>query len=455
MTPTSTSTLHPTQDSTFTPTATPTLTPEWTETLPEVPVPEGPDMPFDLDSGSPHGGFRAFTDSCAGCHRSHTNPGPHLQVAWPEEQTCFTCHSVEGAASMDVETAFTSQPNTGTAYYSHPVELTSGVHELSALETSSSYFGIENRHVECVDCHDPHDSGNEEYVPPALQDQVRGAAGVVPLYNGQGAPGDFAWLGRAQYEYQLCFKCHSSYVSQPAYPPAGWDGYDVVMDGLAKLTNAEPEQVLDSRDMALEFNPDNTSFHPVMAAGKNPNIPSDSFVPGWSTDSLVYCSDCHNNPNAVVQGSGPHGSRLHILNEQTGYITVNTGVPLEYSGQEVCFNCHRSETYVRSPSPDDNTNFRRSNRNLHQTHSEDGSCYMCHDSHGSEQLHLINLDASIDNVQEDQLNFYGGYDGQPTNSQTFWQISPDGSEKTCFISCHNHNHTMPGKKYPNYSMDTP
>jgi len=398
MTPTSTSMLLPTQDSTFTPTATPTLTPEWTETLPEVPVPKGPDTPFDLDSGSPHGGFRAFTDSCAGCHRSHTNPGPHLQVAWPEEQTCFTCHSVEGVASMDVETAFTSQPNTGTAYYSHPVELTSGVHELSALETSSSYFGIENRHVECVDCHDPHDSGNEEYVPPALQDQVRGAAGVYPLYNGQGAPGDFAWLGRAQYEYQLCFKCHSSYVSQPAYPPAGWDGYDVVMDGLAKLTNAEPEQVLDSRDMALEFNPDNTSFHPVMAEGKNPNIPSDSFVPGWSTDSLVYCSDCHNNPNAAVQGSGPHGSRLHILNEQTGYITVNTGEPLEYSGQEVCFNCHSLETYVRSPSPDNNTNFRRSNRNLHQNHSDDGSCYTCHDSHGSEQLHLINLDASIDNV---------------------------------------------------------
>jgi len=85
----------------------------------------------------------------------------------------------------------------------------------------------------------------------------------------------------------------------------------------------------------------------------------------------------------------------------------------------------------------------------------DASCYMCHDSHGSEQLHLINLDASISNIQEDQLVFYGGYDGQPTNSQTFWQISPDGDEKTCFISCHGHTHTAPGQRYPNYTDDLP
>jgi len=447
--PTSSSTAMLTQA----PTVTATASPQATEPPPEAPTPEGPVTPLDLESGSPHGGFSAFTDSCAGCHRSHTNPAPHLQAAWPEEQICYICHSLDGFANSDVQAAFTSQQNSATAYYSHPVELAAGIHILSALENAPSFFSAENRHVECLDCHDPHDAGDRESAAPILQEQVRRASGIAPLYNGSGAPSDFVWLQPAQYEYQLCFKCHSSFVSLPTYPPAGWDGMNTITDGLAKLTNVEPEQILDNRDLALEFNPNNTSYHPVMALGKNSSIPSESFVQGWSVSSLVYCSDCHSNPYAASQGSGPHGPMLHLLNERTSYITVNAGSTPLYTGQEVCFNCHRFENYVNGSSRETDTNFRRSNRNLHQAHSDEASCYMCHDSHGSEQLHLINLDASINNSQEDQLIFHVGYDGQPTNSQTFWQISPDGTEKTCFISCHNHDHTRPGQKYPNFSLD--
>jgi formate-dependent nitrite reductase cytochrome c552 subunit len=372
-----------------------------------------------------------------------------------EEETCYTCHSSLGIAETDVQAAFSSSQNSEGAFYSHPVAFTTGIHESSELETSSEDFSGDYRHVECVDCHNPHNATNLETDPPQLQSQVNGASGVEPRYSGPGAPLDFDWLDTAEFEYQLCFKCHSSFITLPTYVPAGWNGDEVIFDGLAKLTNSESQQVPDNRDMALEFNPFNASFHPVMALGRNLNIPADSFEEGWSAGSMVYCSDCHNNPAAEEQGSGPHGSRLHILNELSSYITVNNGTRMAYTGEEVCFACHRFETYVDSHSADQNTNFRRSNRNLHHTHSEDASCYVCHDSHGSEQLHLINLDASINNDQTDALVFYAGYDGQPTNSQTFWQISPDGVEKTCFISCHQHRHTSPGHSYTNYSLDPP
>jgi hypothetical protein len=70
---------------------------------------------------------------------------------------------------------------------------------------------------------------------------------------------------------------------------------------------------------------------------------------------------------------------------------------------------------------------------------------MCHDTHGSEQLHLLNLDTSIEGSSA--THFLPGYDGAPTNSQTFWQISPDGSEKTCWLVCHGHDHSS--SSYPN------
>jgi len=432
-------------------TQTPVLTSPPEETLP----PEYPRDPAESTGLSPHGYFTALTDSCAGCHRSHTSAGSYLLSSSLEEETCYTCHSSLGIAETDVQAAFSTEQNASGAYYNHPVDFTSGVHESSELETSSEDFSGDYRHVECVDCHDPHNANNLETDPPQLQTQVNGASGVEPQYSGPGAPLDFDWLDSAEFEYQLCFKCHSSFVTLPTYIPAGWNGDEVIIGGLAKLTNSESQQVPDNRDMAIEFNPANASFHPVMALGRNLNIPTDSFEEGWSAGSRVYCSDCHNNPAAEEQGSGPHGSSLHIFNERSSYVTVNSGTRMEYTGQEVCFSCHRYQTYVDSSSPDQNTNFRRSNRNLHQTHSEDASCYFCHDSHGSEQLHLINLDASINDVQVDALVFYTGYDGQPTNSQTFWQISPDGGEKTCFISCHQHRHTSPGHSYTNYSLDPP
>ena len=187
----------------------------------------------------------------------------------------------------------------------------------------------------------------------------------------------------------------------------------------------------------------------MVAQGRNQNIPAASFVAGWSQTSMVYCTDCHSNPNATVEGDGPHGSpSLHLLNGLSDYQTASPDNPPAppYTGQEVCFNCHRYEVYVTGTDPASNTNFRRNTRNLHQRHADNGSCFLFHDSHGSEQLHLINFDTSVVDAQTFFLN---GYDGQPTDSQSFWQISPGGTDKTCWLVCHNRDHSR--RQYPNIS----
>ena len=149
--------------------------------------------------------------------------------------------------------------------------------------------------------------------------------------------------------------------------------------------------------------------------------------------------------------SPSHAGQLHILKETSLYVTVNFGGHSRLTGAEVCFNCHRPETYLTGNDPVEYTNFRRDTTNLHSDHANDASCYQCHDTHGSEQYHLLNLDTSLNDQNPRLLVLLPGYDQQPTNSQSFWQISPDRSTKTCFIECHNQDHTRPGWTYPNYT----
>jgi len=413
----------------------PTPTPVPTIPTPTLPPPGPTSTPV---AGDPHVDYTATTASCAGCHRAHTSPGLELRQQWPEEDVCFQCH-VAGGTGTNVSPAFTLYMNTATRYFKHGVAATQGVHRVG--ESGGLAFGGTNRHVECEDCHEPHEATRGGSSAPAIHREMNEVSGVMPVWSGPGAPTSFIWLDQAEREHQVCFKCHSSYTTLPTYAPDGWDGSQYIADGLRKLTNTDPNQVPDSRDMAQEFNPYNTSFHPVVAPGKNPNIPDTAFVNGWTASSMVYCTDCHFNPNSATEGAGPHGSPLlHILGSNgapgTNYITVRTPsspgftIPTEW----VCFRCHNYDTYVSGA--DNSTEFRQGNRNLHRVHArEDASCYTCHDTHGSEQAHLINFDASWTD-QNGGIVFYNG-----TNSQTAW------TGYSCQIECHGTNHMRGGFQY--------
>ncbi len=401
-----------------------------------------------LDPVGPHGGYGALTDQCTVCHRGHTSQGRDLTQFWPEEALCFSCHSAGGSAETDLLTLFQSVQNTTTAFFGHPVTEISGAHD-TPLEVVEE--DLSDRHAECADCHNPHQISSQDAAAPALSGMLAGVAGVEPVFDGPGSPTGYTWLSTAYNEYQVCFRCHSTFTVLPSYIPDGWSGNQIVSDGLAKLTNTEAEQVPDSRNLAREFNPAQASYHPVLAQGRNQAISPYSFVGDWSVGSYTYCSDCHATQMASDQSAGPHAGQLHILKESSPYVTVNDSGGSRLNGNEVCFNCHRAETYLNAADPIEYTNFRRNNRNLHQDHASKASCYQCHDTHGSEQRHLLNLDTRLNDQNPRLLQLAEGYDGQPTNSQTFWQISPDGTTKTCFIYCHNRNHTQPGMGYPNFA----
>ncbi len=261
------------------------------------------------------------------------------------------------------------------------------------------------------------------------------ASGVDPVWTAVGAPASYTWLPRAEREYQVCFKCHSSFTSLPNYVADGWNGANYVANGLYKLELSTTTQAPDYRDLAVEFNPNNASFHPVVAQGRNQSIPAGSFVNGWSQTSMVYCSDCHSNANAATQGLGPHGSPLlHLLDGQNNYSTVDAN-QIPASG-ELCFKCHSYSVYVNN-GPATNTLFRDGNNNLHDLHvrGERAPCYVCHDTHGSEQLHLINFNTQVVTIT-----------GINRNSQNAWEINPTTNERTCYLSCHNEGHGA-GKSY--------
>jgi|GEM_PF-2975613 len=415
------------------PTPTPTSTPIFVST-PTLPAERAiTATPLAVE---PHNSFlSANVDTCAACHRSHTAQSASLRNNTGEEQVCFTCHT-SGGSGTNVQLAFTSFNNTSTSYYKHPVSSSLNIHQ--AGETLSVNFGGNLRHIECEDCHNPHSTARTDpsasVIVPAIQQEMYESSGVDPIWTAVGAPSSYTWLDKAEREYQVCLKCHSSYATLPTYSPDGYgwasgsDLPDIAPNGLGKLTSTNPVQILDNRDMAAMFNPYLLSYHPVASMGRNQNIPAGSFVTGWSKTSMVYCTDCHQNSTSSIYGEGPHGSgNLHILAGSSDYITIDNSAlanPIHDTG-EVCFNCHQFGTYVNGTNSPSTTNFRDVNKNLHMEH-DFTACYTCHNSHGSEQSRLINFDTQIVAISA------------PLNSQTAWGFA--GGVGSCTLACHGMDH---------------
>jgi predicted CXXCH cytochrome family protein len=431
-----------------TPVGTPTSGDTGVDAFAPVPTPTAPaPVPTSVPStDNPHVDYNATTASCAACHRGHTAADTTLRREVPEEETCFACHTSSGSGT-DVEAAFT-QTNTATRIFQHDIYATNGVHTL--FESAGINFGGTNRHIECEDCHEPHEATRGTTNAPFLQREMNEVSGVDPVWAAEGVPASYTWLNDAEREYQVCFKCHSGFTTLPTYAPEGWQitdstgGGQYISDGLNKLTSTNAEQINDSRDLAEEFNPYNASFHPVVVQGRNTAIPAGAFVSGWSTTSMVYCSDCHANADPSSGGDGPHGSTLlHLLDGDSNYQTVvdPTGATYAPQNDELCFKCHTYEAYAISSTVGITlTNFSDGFRgNLHGFHvGGEGNfatpCYSCHDTHGSEQEHLLNFDTRIANPNGNNI-----YD-----SQTAWTWN--GTRGTCFVLCHTAGHGV-GRSY--------
>jgi predicted CXXCH cytochrome family protein len=307
---------------------------------------------------------------CLNCHEPHgltdaSGPIPSLGMI-REEGLCYTCHSGQPAL-VNVKSDFLKP-------FRHPVAEYSGRHAGASESAPSSFASspVDNRHAECEDCHNSHLARTDPATPPdptALPRSVLGVSRVAVQNGSAGASPSYTFipgsdtLSNSPAEYQLCFKCHSSWTVQPS----------------------------GQTDMAREFNPNNPSYHPVEAMGRNPGINPLSFAMGSGPGSMIRCGDCHGSDFGSPRGE--HGSIYRYILKKS--YTASSASRMTTS-DELCFTCHSYDTYANSMAPAMTRGYSRFNApgatKGHAEHVGDLQvpCYACHVTHGSaDQKYLL------------------------------------------------------------------
>ncbi|HEU4723933.1 MAG TPA: cytochrome c3 family protein, partial [Candidatus Eisenbacteria bacterium] len=307
---------------------------------------------------------------CLNCHDPHGQNDAQGEIAGlglaREESLCLTCH--DGSPAQTDIASELLRP------YRHPTSSLNGLHA-GPTESMPTDFGaapLNRRHAECEDCHNPHLAYHDPSGPPLdsnLSKRNLGVSRVRVLNGGAGAPPAFTFVAAADTlspalaEYELCFKCHSSWTSQPT----------------------------GQSDLALLLNPANPSYHPVEAPGANPSIRLGAFTPGWNAGSTTRCGSCHGSDAGATEG--PHGSSYRYILRQP-----YTASPFERSMQpdESCFACHAYDVYANASSIGltlENSRFNEPGASAgHAKHVGEHQvpCYACHATHGSTTLpHLL------------------------------------------------------------------
>ncbi|MHC4101038.1 MAG: cytochrome c3 family protein [Planctomycetota bacterium] len=290
---------------------------------------------------------RAHED-CTGCHQSHSAPsGPFLLTADQVTNTCLDCHdgSRSGAANIQSDLARLSVHDTD-----------------SPIDPADPVPG----HVTCADCHEPHTM----LTGPSGVQSIAPNFGEVEGTNSSGAA-----VAAAAFEYEVCYRCHG----------------DVNVFSSSWI----PRQITDV-NTRLEFDTSAISYHPVVVAGRNPDVPS--LKPGWTETSVVKCSDCHGSDTSrKAGGSGPdgvHGSNVEPL-LLARYDTFDRA-PESATAYALCYRCHYRE------SGGGILQDRSFPHTLHVAGTR-APCSVCHDAHGIASTqgnrvnnsHLINFDLRV------------------------------------------------------------
>jgi hypothetical protein len=164
---------------------------------------------------------------------------------------------------------------------------------------------------------------------------------------------------QATYEYEICLKCHGDYARD--VPP---------VTRVVLTTNAR-----------LAFDPNNPSTHPVIDAGRNPNVPSipSALSPTLTVSQVISCSTCHADDAGVSQG--PHGSTYApILRER---YDLGDGTPEGLSVYALCYRCHERTSILNDASFRKKSSRTTPSGGGHSGHlAARASCAACHDPHG-------------------------------------------------------------------------
>jgi hypothetical protein len=305
----------------------------------------GTQAPFPPLDGRP-------VSSCVQCHDPHGTSDPAAGL-YPsltsqiEEKGCTSrpgvvdggCHGLDPAwrptGAKDMANVFLRpfRHDLGARTKSHSWDWSEAFpYGKESRGIDSGDFSGPRRHVECVDCHNPHRAGPGLHTPGdnAAGPALRGTWGVEPSLGGAWTiPTAFAVVdfeGGSGKEYQLCLRCHS-YFAYGNDPPAS------------------------TTDTAREFNPANQSFHPAISEIPTNSYTSPSAANGM-TETMEFpwangrhdrmtCSDCHTQ-DLPGDPAGPHGS----------YVQGILPGPAGERDNGFCLRCHKETVYAPLSDPD-------------------------------------------------------------------------------------------------------
>jgi len=345
---------------------------------------------------SAHGDMSKLPRGCASCHKGHGMLNTPMLPS-SKDVFCFSCHgnqinvrAAKKEGDLAQNTKMTDIQKEFTKPYHHPIEKI-GIHTYN--ESLPEKDPSMPRHAECGDCHHHHYVTRENTMVA-----VRGA-------NRFGVKVD-----SVSSEYELCFKCHSYSANLP------------------------PEQT----NKAELFKESNPSYHPVIAPGKNTDVPS--LIYPLMVSSRIKCTDCHNN-NDPQGPKGPHGSAYRYILSKNFEDNDGSEGQFQY---ELCYSCHKRESILNNES------FQFHNLHISTVGT---SCKTCHNPHGSTRYaHLIDFD-NVPSIR-------------PSNSGRLEFIGFGKRAGQCFLNCHDKDHnpasypgamSAPSKKSPSprYGLPKP
>jgi predicted CXXCH cytochrome family protein len=341
---------------------------------------------------------------CTVCHAPTSWAGSAHQVTTSLlAKGCTSCHvphkaqqgesllKLGGAGGIDSNcTAFchngTAGRSIGSFTHGNSSDPTGIKHKGAENEAITAEWGVDtlplaqaNKHVHCVDCHNPHQAMTSPVTPPtppAVDGVLKGVRGVD--IGGQPRIGGTPY---AQYEYEVCFRCHSGTDAESGF-------FNNAVMPIIRIFNSWNEKE--------RFNPGSAiSWHPVAArftrVGSSQGLSLRD--PGMTT---IYCNDCHD----------PHGSvNPHLLRNDSpdGFaVGLNT-----YNN--LCYICHDDNYLINTSS---NVMVRRLHKahvmGIHQSgNTYRAGCSACHDPHGvpnkpgltnsNNAVHLMNFDSRFAN----------------------------------------------------------
>ena len=396
--------------------------------------------------------------SCFACHTPHTVDGAQrllrnaaISGQSAIEETCFLCHqsSASGGIAPDIKTEFNK-------FWKHPVTLNPGAHKpvfitrpptglpenilLNPGAPAEDPRFTDVKHIECVDCHNPHRVKHTNRTEGMRGIDLNG--NIVENVINDPVPADGAPSTR---QYPICLRCHG-------------DTYATAVGVGTLPSGATPS------NKRTEFQTTNSAFHPVGGPGRNTsgNLNAQLTPNGLNTSSVIKCTDCHNS-NAYENTSGrapsygtgastpvgPHGStygsirRANYLNTLPGPSSFNS------ANFNLCFRCH-DVTKLTS----------RQFGSGAQTNFDDEGCGSCANAKGKGNLHWFHLVDKAGNARalckSCHYNIHSNKEAPNTQYRIngFVTTTPPDGTPTRLVNFHPNTRAVRGRAKPEWEFNT-